>query len=209
MVRVQQALIDHGANVNIFDSQNKIPLHIAIENQHEEIIKILLCHPNLDLKMRDKAGNTCFAAALTFRNHKAAQAILERLPNAAEQMDQRGRNFLHIAIMKDDLESVLFLLSIQVDVNSRVHDVNQTPPLHLASASKNEMIVRNLILAGARLNDKDATSKTALHIACGVLIYFRSKIASIRYIFFLTFFRTRQFACRISLAAKWCRFRCS
>lgn len=25
---------------------------------------------------------------------------------------------------------------------------------------------RNLILAGARINDKDATSKTALHIAC-------------------------------------------
>lgn len=81
-------------------------------------------------------------------------------------MDQRGRNFLHIAIMKDDLESVLFLLSIQVDVNSRVHDVNQTPPLHLAAASKNEMIIRNLILAGAHINDKDATSKTALHIAC-------------------------------------------
>lgn len=28
------------------------------------------------------------------------------------------------------------------------------------------MLVRNLILAGARINDKDATSKTALHIAC-------------------------------------------
>lgn len=164
-----KTLIDHGANVNAVDAENKTPLHIAIENQHEEIIKILLCHPNIDLKLRDKAGNTCFATALTFRNHKAAQAILERLPNAAEQMDQRGRNFLHIAIMKDDLESVLFLLSIQVDVNSRVHDVNQTPPLHLAAASKNDMLVRNLILAGARINDKDATSKMALHIACGSL----------------------------------------
>lgn len=166
LVRVLQTLIDHGANVNAVDADNKTPLHIAIENQHEEIIKILLCHPNIDLKVRDKAGNTCFAAALTFRNHKAAQSILERLPNAAEQIDQRGRNFLHIAIMKDDLESVLFLLSIQVDVNSRVHDVNQTPPLHLAAASKNEMLLRNLILAGARVNDKDSTSKTALHIAC-------------------------------------------
>lgn len=165
-MRVLQTLIDHGANVNAIDADNKTPLHIAIENKHEEIIKILLCHPNIDLKIRDKFGNTCFAAALTFRNHKAAQAILERLPNAAEQMDQRGRNFLHIAIMKDDLESVLFLLSIQVDVNSRVHDVNQTPPLQLAAASKNEMLVRNLILAGARVNDKDSTSKTALHIAC-------------------------------------------
>lgn len=152
--------------MNSVDCDTKTPLHVAIENQHEEIIAILLCHPNIDLKIRDKSGNTPFATALTIRNHKAAKSILERLPNAAEQMDQRGRNFLHLAIMKDDLESVLFLLSIQVDVNSRVHDVNQTPPLHLAAASKNEMIVRNLILAGARINDKDATSKSALHIAC-------------------------------------------
>lgn len=165
LTRVLQALIDHGANVNAVDCENKSPLHIAIENQHEEIIAILLFHPAIDLKIRDKAGNTPFATALTIRNHKAAQSILERLPNAAEQMDQRGRNFLHVAIMKDDLESVLFLLSIQVDVNSRVHDVNQTPPLHLAASSKNEMLLRNLILAGARVNDKDATQKTALLIA--------------------------------------------
>lgn len=165
LTRVLQTLIDHGANVNAVDCDKKTPLHVAIENHHDDLIAILLCHPNIDLKLRDKNGHTTFAAALTVRNIKAAQNILERMPNAAEQMDQRGRNFLHLAIMKDDLESVLFLLSIQVDVNSRVHDVNQTPPLHLAAASKNEMLLRNLILAGARVNDKDSTNKTALHIA--------------------------------------------
>lgn len=162
---VLHTLIDHGANVNAVDCDLKTPLHVAIENQHEEIIGILLCHPGIDLKIRDKSGNTPFAAALQVRNNKAAQNILERLPNAAEQMDQRGRNFLHLAIMRDDLESVLFLLSIHVDVNSRVHDVNQTPPLHLAACSENEMLIRNLILAGARLNERDATQKTALHVA--------------------------------------------
>ncbi|XP_055604737.1 rabankyrin-5 [Uranotaenia lowii] len=162
---VLHTLIDHGANVNAVNCDLKTPLHIAIENHHEEIIGILLCHPGIDLKIRDKSGNTPFAAALQYRNNKAAQNILERLPNAAEQMDQRGRNFLHLAIMRDDLESVLFLLSIHVDVNSRVHDVNQTPPLHLAAASEKEMLIRNLILAGARLNDRDATQKTALHVA--------------------------------------------
>lgn len=166
LTRVLQALIEHGANVNAVDCEGKTPLHIAIENQHKEAIGVLLCHPAVDLRVRDRIGNnTPFACALTVRNHQAAQAILERLPTAAEQMDQRGRNFLHVAIMKDDFESVLFLLAIQVDVNSRVHDVNQTPPLHLAAASKSEMIVRNLILAGARVNDRDATGRTALHIA--------------------------------------------
>ena len=77
-----------------------------------EHVGILLCHPGIDLKIRDKTGNTPFAAALQVRNNKAAQNILERLPNAAEQIDQRGRNFLHLAIMRDDLESVLFLLSL-------------------------------------------------------------------------------------------------
>ncbi|KAH8357713.1 hypothetical protein KR084_005483, partial [Drosophila pseudotakahashii] len=165
LTKVLQSLIHHGANVNVVDAENKSPLHVAIENQHEEIISILLCHPVIDLKLRDRTGNTPFAAALGIRNHKAAQRILDRFPTAAEQMDLRGRNFLHLAIMKDDLESVLFLLSIQVDVNSRVHDVNQSTPLHLAAASHNEMITRNLILAGAHMNERDAVQKMPLHIA--------------------------------------------
>lgn len=165
LLQVLQALIDHGANVNSVDWENKTPLHVAIQNQYENIISVLLYHPNIDLRIRDKHGNTPFAAALTIRNHKAAQSILERMPNAAEQIDNRGRNFLHLAIMKDDLESVLFLLAIQVDVNSRTHDVNQLTPLHLAATSENEMLIRNLILAGARLNDRDSNQKTALHIA--------------------------------------------
>lgn len=163
--KVFKKLMDHGANANAMDYESKTPLHVATENQHNGIVEMLLYHQsNIDLRMRDKNGHTPFATAVTMRNHKAAQCILDRVPNAAEQIDQRGRNFLHTAIMKNDLESVLFLLSIQVDVNSRVHDVNQATPLHLAAA-EDEMLVRNLILAGSRINEKDGTGKTALHIA--------------------------------------------
>lgn len=148
------------------DFESKTPLHLATENKHNDIVEMLLYNqPNIDLRMRDKNGHTPFATAVTMRNHKAAQCILDRFPNAAEQIDQRGRNFLHTAIMKNDLESVLFLLSIQVDVNSRVHDVNQATPLHLAASAEDEMLVRNLILAGSKVNEKDGTGKTALHIA--------------------------------------------
>jgi len=61
------------------------------------------------------------------------------------QFDIKGRNFLHVAVQKGDLESVLFLLSVCVNLNSRVHDSTQMTPLHLAVISGNEMIVRNLV----------------------------------------------------------------
>lgn len=83
---VVQTLIEHSANVNNKDVDLKTPLHIAIENQHIAIINLLLCHPNIDLTIRDKQGLSPFATALTFRNNNAAQSILDRLPSAAEQV---------------------------------------------------------------------------------------------------------------------------
>jgi ankyrin repeat protein len=58
------------------------------------------------------------------------------------QHDARGRNFLHLAIESKDIESVLFLLSINVDVNSRTKDTRQMSPLHLAVESQSELLVR-------------------------------------------------------------------
>ncbi len=75
---------------------------------------------------------TPFAAAMTHKNNRAAQKILELEPQAAEQHDARGRNFLHSSVMRADLESVLFLLSVSVDVNSRTQDANLLTPLFLA-----------------------------------------------------------------------------
>lgn len=57
-----------------------------------------------------------------------------------------------MAIQKGDIESVLFLLSVNVDVNSRVQNELQTTPLHLAVSTGNEMLVRSIILAGARVH---------------------------------------------------------
>ena len=60
-------------------------------------------------------------------------------------MDNRGRNFLHLAIQKSDIESVLFLISVRANVNSRVQDSAMQTPLHLAVHVGSEIIVRNLV----------------------------------------------------------------
>jgi len=40
----------------------------------------------LNLNIRDRLGFTPFAAAMAIKNNKAAQAILDREPTAAEQV---------------------------------------------------------------------------------------------------------------------------
>ena len=61
------------------------------------------------------------------------------------QLDNKGRNFLHIAIQKSDIESVLFLISVHANVNSCVQDSSRHTPLHLAVQAGSEIIVRNLV----------------------------------------------------------------
>lgn len=60
-------------------------------------------------------------------------------------MDNKGRNFLHVAVQNSDIESVLFLISVQANVNSRVQDSAKLSPLHLAVQAGSEIIVRNLV----------------------------------------------------------------
>ncbi|XP_023688715.1 rabankyrin-5 isoform X1 [Paramormyrops kingsleyae] len=162
---VVQCLLEFGANVNAQDAEGRAPIHVAISNQHSVIIQLLISHPDIRLNVRDRQGMTPFACAMTHKNNKAAEAILKRESGAAEQVDNKGRNFLHVAVQNSDIESVLFLISVQANVNSRVQDAAKLTPLHLAVQAGSEIIVRNLLLAGAKVNELTKHRQTALHLA--------------------------------------------
>lgn len=73
-------------------------------------------------------------------------------------MDNKGRNFLHVAVQNSDIESVLFLISVQANVNSRVQDASKLTPLHLAVQAGSEIIVRNLVRAASSVWDLQTRS---------------------------------------------------
>ena len=50
-----------------------------------------------------------------------------------------------MAVMNNDVDGVLFLISIEVDVNSHIQDGSHRTPLHLAIPGGSEVVVRHLV----------------------------------------------------------------
>lgn len=61
-------------------------LHISISHKQPQCSNLLLSHVDLDLAIKDRAGNTPFAKAMAVRDNEAGRAILRREPKAAEQV---------------------------------------------------------------------------------------------------------------------------
>lgn len=85
LAEVAAVLTDFGADVNAPDGDGRSPVHVAVINHQEAILRRLLQAPNVALSLRDRRSQTPFAAAMSVANNKAARAILEREPTVAKQ----------------------------------------------------------------------------------------------------------------------------
>ncbi|KAI0982905.1 hypothetical protein GJ496_001799, partial [Pomphorhynchus laevis] len=163
---VVECLLRNHVNPNCQDIDGNTPLHLAIEFDFGDITRLLLAYHNLNIDVYNKSNLDAFALALKVKNFNAVRYILERDPKVAERLDRSGYNFLHQSVINQELEAVLFLLGFGVDVNSKTRDKNAKSALHLAAEIGDEILLRNLLLAGANINDFDANHQTPLHIAC-------------------------------------------
>ncbi len=77
------------------DSESRSPIHIAITSKHPIVTRLLLSHPELNMNVTDRSGQTPFAVALRTRDHEAAAAILAREPGAAEQVTEIKSNLFY------------------------------------------------------------------------------------------------------------------
>ncbi|MFH4980683.1 hypothetical protein AB6A40_007392 [Gnathostoma spinigerum] len=163
---IANALIRMGASLTAQDSDGNTPVHIAIKEENSDMIDSLLsqCDTSVFLA-KDRHGLNCFALAIQKRNDRAVRLIAERSPQVYLQTNRSGENLLHMAVRAADLESVLLLLGMQVDVNICVNNSMRTTALHICAQSGNEMIMRNLILAGASVNATSSSGLTPLHVA--------------------------------------------
>ena len=69
--------ISHKLLIYFKDVEGKTPLHSAIEAGNQSVAEKLIQQNGIDLCTRDKSGLSPFACAMTYKNQKAAQKILQ------------------------------------------------------------------------------------------------------------------------------------
>jgi len=73
---------------------------------------------------------------------------------------------LHVAVVEDE-DAAAYIISKAKDPSQlNLHNKSWYSPIHLAAKVNNANSVRDLILGGANVTERDARGNTALHIAC-------------------------------------------
>lgn len=159
-------LLEHGADINAVDSDNRHALfyallnrkHLAVEEllKHREKPRLELCDNSRQSLVQATVGNTSLLRMLV---EAGADLTYE---NGAKQ------TILNLAVVGEDTEMVKYLLSLgkEKDVDIHHRDSSEwTPILDATGFLPNVEVVRILMEYGARLSDVDSSGWSPLHRA--------------------------------------------
>ncbi|GBM99855.1 Ankyrin-1 [Araneus ventricosus] len=149
-------------SLEICDSNGKTPLHVAVENQSNDVVKYI-SELEISTTRKDKDGFTPLHTAIYRQNTDAAKILLEKETNVDENKWHINFTPLHIATMSEDLDLVELLIAKKASADSRCDFGNTS--LHLATLKGNYGIVKVLVANSADVNAENEAGSTPLHNA--------------------------------------------
>lgn len=175
-------LLEHHANVNVTDRDNKTPLYYAVARQHNDIADLLLKagaqplpHPPPPLPQpsmeyysshgRMPADKQVAELDLAIMQHDKAK--VEALLKSGADPNKRNPsgNTPLLAAMKCDMEIVRLLLDDGADPKMRNKSSNQWTPIFFAASYGRDDLISELLRHGAKVNIFDAMGKSPLWYA--------------------------------------------
>lgn len=153
-------LLDHGADINLRDLDDRTALHWASEGSYSDLVEALLDRgAEIDSKVN---GWTPLLLAGRKWDGFAAQILVERGADMNAQ-GFHGRSVLHWFTIHGCRETVPFLLQHGADAN--MQDYCGQTALHWAVASDHPVVARRLLKGKASASVQASDGSTAMHIA--------------------------------------------
>ena len=172
---VIQKIIENGSyDPNAKNKEGVTPLMSAISNTGKvanirdfcdgtDLAKYIIEKvPAINLDIADSNGRTALMAAVSNKNHKAIQMLLDKRarPNIA---DNEGKTALMIAVESNNVVAINSLLEGGADPN--IADTEKKTALMIAVDSENQEVINLLLARHANPNIADKEGKTPLRVA--------------------------------------------
>lgn len=161
-----QWLLDHGADINAVDEENRHALFWAAMEKKYEAVESLLNHREKPrLEQTDWDGDSLVQSA------RRDIRILKRLIDAGVDLTHEGsagQTVLNRAVVMEEPDMVDYLLSLERDRHVDIHHRDSdgwTPILDAVGYSPNAEVTRVLMEHGSRLSDKTGFNDSPLHLA--------------------------------------------
>jgi len=158
---VREILLKHNVNINIKNKAGNSALHIAVFNNHLEIVKLLLLN-HADINIKNGEGNTVLMMASSSANREQMVQLLLKFSDY--YVSQRNIiKVLHLRKKKrlrDEQLEELLLLNTHIDINA-VNNEGDTA-LMIASRNGNPKIVNDLLQYHADCNLQNNRLETAI-----------------------------------------------
>ena len=155
-----KSLLSKGVNPNAVDPNGNPMLLLAIKDNSNQVIDLLLSNPKTDVDLSNKSGETPLMIASIQGNLALVKTLV--LKNKA-MLDHIGWTPLHYACAKGHLEVAEFLIANGALVDSV--SLDGTTPLMMAVQSGNEQLVKLLLDKGANLQLRNTQGLSAIDIA--------------------------------------------
>jgi len=161
--RVVTFLLDHGADVNQYDSAGQCPLHLAAGFGDRAMVELLI-ERKANVNAINRQKETALLIATTYGFKSIVELLIDNGSDISA-VDKNGRTALHIAIADDRKEIAEALVARNASLTARAVDLT---PLDLAVSRGNIAIATLLMNRGAEVDLKDSIGKTALVRAISV-----------------------------------------
>jgi ankyrin repeat protein len=164
-------------DVHALDKHGKTALHVAAQEGHFEVLKLLIKKKATIDKPCDKGFTAlhmaCFGSNFIADGDLSNPPDIKSLLKVADKLIQsgaevnylakNGRTALHILSEKNYTKMAELLINKGADINAP--DEKKVTPLHIASQNGNNKMVELLINRGAKIDLQDADGQTPLHAA--------------------------------------------